>query len=213
MSESAVKTTEAGGPRPTAQQPQYHDGPVETCGDIRLHRRCFTYLTEEGRVCGSDYNVVFTVDRSARVIWPYFKDFNRWQGSHHSYSKVLGEAYSSEVGDLGAERFEITATPGGPPAPHPYQILKVIPERLIVVFQPIPEGGLNGGVSRGFHVFMLNEHDGHTLITCLMNHASRTVGLSEEQALEPWRKMAADGHRKWRDFFIPALKRLVYEGK
>lgn len=188
---------------------KYFDGPVEVCGDVRLQRRYFTYLTDEGRVSGSDFNVVFTIDRPASVVWPCFKDFNRWQGSHHSYSRVLGDAYSSEVGELGAERFQITATPGGPPAPHPYQVLKVIPERLIVVSQPISEVDINGGVSRGFHVFMLNEHEGRTLITCLMNHASRTRGLTEEQALEPWRKMALDGDRKWRESFIPSLKRIV----
>jgi hypothetical protein len=78
-----------------------------------------------------------------------------------------------------------------------------------------------GGVSPGFHVFMLNEHGGQTVVTILMNHASvmedssRTERMTAEDALRPWcdETAAPEWHRKWRDDFIPALKTLVYEGK
>jgi hypothetical protein len=90
-------------------------------------------------------------------------------------------------------------------------VVKVVPERLLVVHQPIASNDVNGGVSRGFHAFMLNEHGGETTITGLMNHAARATGASEEEALEVWRKITHEGHKKWRDNFIPTLKRLARE--
>lgn len=197
----------------TVRSPRYYDGPAEISGDVKLSRRCFTYETASGLVVGSDFSVMFTIDRPASAVWPYFKDFTLWQGSHHTYTEVLGDLYAREAGDLGDGRFSITVTPNGPLAPNQYQVLKVIPERLLVIYQPVAEDGANGGVSRGFHVFTLNEHEQRTTITVLMNHAARTTGLSEEQALEPWRKMAKDGHLKWRDAFIPTLKRLVLQAR
>jgi len=80
------------------------------------------------------------------------------------------------------------------------------------VFQPVPEDGSNGGISPGFHVTMLNEHDGKTVVTVNMEHATRTTDKTEEEALGEWRAAseAADAIGFWRDHFIPDLKRLVY---
>jgi hypothetical protein len=92
-------------------------------------------------------------------------------------------------------------------------VLRVIPEYLIVAFQPVPEDGSTGGISPGFHVVTLNEHGGKTMVTFLMEHASRSKTVTEEEALFPWRRLAAESHQKWRDIFIPTLKRLIYQGQ
>jgi hypothetical protein len=197
----------------TLSAPAYHDGPVDTHGDIRQHQRYFTYHTEAGLVSGTATNVTFTIEGLPREVWPYFKDFNLWQSAHHYYSGVLGELYFSAEGDLGREDFRLSAAPNSPPYPNQYQILRVIPEHAIVVFQPVPKDGSNGGVSRGFHVFMLTEHDGKTIVTVLMEHATRTQDKTEAEALAYWREMVPGWRRKWLDDFIPTLKGLIHQAR
>ena len=204
-------------PGGSAQCPNYHEGPVHSRGDVHLHARYFTYQTDAGLVAGDNFSVMFTLERSAKEVWPYFKDFNRWQKDHY---------YSGVAGDLEGKPLRLSSQPNEP-GPHQYQVLRVIPEHLIVLYQPVPEGnyeGLSwwlGGISPGFHVFMLNEHDDNTVVTVLMNHASlmerasESHGMTEDEALRPWRdeQVVPDALRKWRDDFIPVLKKLVHEGR
>ena len=108
------------------------------------------------------------------------------------------------------------------PIPHLYYVEKVVPEHLIVISQPIPEPGADtelpgmvGGISPGFHVFTLHEHDDRTHVAIILYHAayaSRDEDRSVESALAPWRApgMLPEWHRKWRDDFIPTLKNLIY---
>jgi hypothetical protein len=204
----------------TARVPNFFEGPTESRGDVRVHTRFFTYRTDAGLVAGAATNVMFTIDRPAKDVWPHFQDFNRWQPRHY---------YSGIVGDLEGKTFRISPTPDDPaqnaPARPQYQVLKVTPEYLIVLYQPVQEvyEGLPGlgGVSPGFGVFMLAEHGGKTTVICqmehasLMEHASQSRGMTEEEALRPWsdEKAAPEWLRKWRDDFIPSLKKLVYEGQ
>src|SRR5579864_2400598 len=84
--------------------PHYYDGPTDVREDIQLQQRYFAYRTERGIVAGCDFNVSFTIDRPTPQVWPYFKDFNRWQNSYgHFYSGVLGELYSCPTLELGEE--------------------------------------------------------------------------------------------------------------
>jgi uncharacterized protein YndB with AHSA1/START domain len=192
----------------TAQNPKYYDGPAETQGDVRLHQRYFTYPSDAGWVAGKCFNAMFTIERPAREVWPHLKDLNRWQNPYGHY-------YSGVVGDLEGKTFFISDKPNDPGPPKAaiwsYEVLRVIPEHAIVVTQPIPKDGSTGGIRPGFHVFTLNEHDGKTVVTVLMEHASRNKDMTEEEALVPWQKMAPESQRKWRDSFIPTLKKLVYE--
>jgi hypothetical protein len=197
----------------TARRPRYYDGPVFSEGDVDIRLRYFTYQTDDGLVGGCDMNVMFTVDRPTADVWPILQDSNLWQNADGYYSGAKADLYSSEQLDLGTKTFHITVKQEGEPdlVAGPYQVLRVIPERLIVDFEPIPEDGRTGGVSPGFHVFMLTEHEGRTVVTILMQHASRTTGLSEEEAVAYWSEGSAAGLPRWRDGFIPTLKRLVAE--
>jgi hypothetical protein len=199
----------------TVQVPSFHEGPTHAQGDVQLQQRYFTYKTDAGIVAGCDMSVMFTIDRPARDVWPYLKDFNCWQNSYgYYYSGVVGDLYSSAACDLGKETYRISIhKPNEAPEQYPYeyQVLRVIPERLIVAFQPVPGDGSTGGVSPGFHVFMLNEQDGRTVVTVLMEHAARTQDSTEEQALAPLRAETPEAMRFWRDVFIPNLKQLIYE--
>jgi hypothetical protein len=203
----------------------YYDdeNPVEQ-GDVRMQARYFTSKTPEGLVSGCNLNVMFTVDRSASKVWSYLKDFNVWQKGHH---------YSGVIGDLDGKTFYLSLSPisVGLKAGDEkdvfrihYQVLKVIPECLISLYQPVPDGKVEGfpglgRVSPGYHVFMLNEHGGKTTVTILMQHASlmeegsKSPRMTDDEAIRPWRVMTKEGLRKWRDDFIPSLKKLVYEGK
>ena len=198
----------------------YCEGPADIGDDVWLHAKYFTYRNDVGLVAGCDFNVMFTIDCLASHLWPKIKDFNLWQNAHDHY-------YSGVVGDLEGRTFRISVRPNDP-GPHQYQVLRVIPENLIVIYQPVPKGGAEqvylpgmGGVSAGFHAMTLSEHGARTLVTFLMEHASvmelasEGQGMTEEQALGPWRdkKMVPEWLRKWRDDFIPTLKSLVYNSK
>lgn len=200
-------------PEAKAPEMRYYEGPASLVGDVGIHQRVFSHQTAAGVLAGVEVSVMFSVERPARVVWAQLKDFNRWQNSYgYYYSGVVGELYTDESRDLGNQSFRIAINKPNKPRedyPYAYRVLKVIPERLIVLFQPVPEDGGNGGVSPGFHVFMLNEHCGKTLVTIHMEHASRRREVTEDEALDPWRKMMPEYERFWRDIFIPNLKRLV----
>jgi hypothetical protein len=218
----------------TALTPTYHEGPIESDGDVRLNRRWFTYETDAGLVAGSILNVMFTIDRPVSEVWPYFKDFNLWQNSYDHY-------YSEVVGDLDeGQTFSISSTPNTPGLHH-YEVVRVIPEQTIVLSQPVPPDEPNGapdadrsgesgtwkghrlpgtgGVSPGFHVFVLTHDDGKTVITVMMQHASLMARgesareITPAEAVDSWREIGADGVMKWRDIFIPNLKKIVYEAQ
>jgi hypothetical protein len=131
-----------------------------------------------------------------------------WQNSdHHYYSGVLADLEGKSVRlTLGSDVNDPNRLFGD------YDVVKVIPENLIAISQIVARDGPLAGVA-GYTVLMLNEHEGRTVITILMEHHRSNPGLTEEQALALWRKMAPDSQRKWRDLFIPTLKRLVHERK
>jgi hypothetical protein len=200
----------------TVRAPLFYEGPTDVRGDVRLHFRYFTYRTAMGLAAGCDMSIMFTIERPAKEVWPYVKDFNLWQNAYQHY-------YSGVLGDLEGKSFALGMNPNDL-GPHRHEVLRVVPEYLLVVSQPVPKdgtpSGLPGvdGISPGFHVVMLNEHSGNTVVTVFMEHASyasRTQDMTDEEALGPWRRpeMASEWHRKWRDDFIPTLKKLVYEGK
>jgi len=153
---------------------------------------------------GTTTNVMFTIDRPAKAVWPYLRDFNLWQNSyHHYYSGVAGDLEGRTIrlvigSDLNApERLSAE-----------YRVVRVIPEHLLMISQVVVEDGPVAGMG-GLTVFMLNEHDEKTVITILMQHDRLTQALTEEEALAPWRASAPENLMKWRDFFIPTLKRLA----
>ena len=200
--------------------PIYYDvglgADVNVNGDVCLYPRLYTYETDSGLVAGWTMNVMATIDRPARDVWAYFKDFNRWQKDHY---------YSGVVGDLEGKTLSLGDSPNeAESSPYRFQVLKVIPEyTIILIMLPLPKDnmpglpGLVGGRDPGFGVFTLNEHGGRTVVSVFMEHgayASRTKDMATEEALAPWRdpSNAPEWQRKWRDDFIPALKKLVYEG-
>jgi hypothetical protein len=207
----------------TVTTPTFYDGPAEVQGDEKLHQRFFTYRTDAGLVVGYELNVMFTLERPASTVWRYVRDSTLWQGGYgYHYSDVLGELYSRDDLGLGTETFRITVKnnpdmmaqlglpPDGEFVTGDYVVLRVIPEHLIVQFQPVPTDGSNGGISPGFHVTMLNEHEGKTVVTINMEHATRVQDKTEDQALADWRDYSGDPLAFWRDHFIPTLKNLVH---
>jgi hypothetical protein len=184
-----------------------------------MARRLYLYETAEGVVSGSVFTVQFRVNARSSDVWPVFKDLNLWQSSHHAYSGV--------VGDMEGKTFHISSQPNPDQWLWPYEVIRVVPEHLMVFRQPLPDrpvpkvrlhakedwsaGDLVGGVSPGFHVFTLTERDGKTDVTIVMQHARRDAAWGDpEEALKPWRQLAPGSQEKW-SIFIPTLKRLVAE--
>ncbi len=187
----------------------YYDGPTSTKEDEHVRQRFFTFKTESGKLAaGVIGTVMFTLHCPATKVWPILMDFNHWQTEHkHLYSGIVGE--------LEGKTFHLKIE-ANQPGPYFYEVVKVIPEYLIVFHQPIPKdgsaGGLPGlgGLSPGFHVFMLNEHSGRTTVTIFMEHASVAGTENAEEALRPWRKVVnAEWMPKWRQGFVDTIRRLV----
>lgn len=213
-----VSGTEPRATAGTAADPNYYDGIDEVHDDVKLNTRLFIYRGDKGLVAGNRTSVSWTIDAPASQVWPYAKDWNTWQSPfNHFYSGVLGE--------LEGKTFALSTKPDDTDRPHFYEVLKVMPQHLIVINQPINQGsdaeptGLPGyaGVSPGFHVFMCNEHGGISECHQVMEHASVMArpsdpDLTDEEAIAPWRELLPEWHRKWRDDFIPTLKDLVKSG-
>jgi uncharacterized protein YndB with AHSA1/START domain len=189
----------------TVSVPKYYEGFDLIDGDIRLHGRYYTYKTGARLVSGTTLNFSFTINRPVRDVWPYLKDWNLWMNS-------FGYFFPGVVGDLEGKSFRITLNQPNVPSdayPFEFKVLRVIPEHLIAIYQPVPEDGGNGGVSPGFHVTTLDERDGQTAIMFAMEHAFGTQDMTEEQALDSWRESGVTYQQMWREHFIPALRKLV----
>ena len=187
----------------TERSPHFYESFADVNGDECVHSKLYTYTLPDGQpVVGTTKSVMFTIDRPAKEVWPYLKDFNLWQAAY-------GHHYSGVLGDLEGKTFRLGDKPN-PEGPHQYHVLRVIPEHVIVVDQP---GDWEGGPDPwdGFHVVMLNEHDGKSTVTIVMQHAVRPEDQTAEEALASWRESQPELQRKWRDVFIPKLKQLVYE--
>jgi hypothetical protein len=208
--------TSTGGSRSgTVDAPTFHEGPSVDDGDVHLRQRLFTYETADGLVAGQDISVSFTLDRGAGDVWPFVRDFNLWQNAYgYFYSGNLGQLYGDETLQLGTGTFRITVRlPGDPEwTTGDYVVLRVIPEHLIVLYQPVPNDGSTGGVSPGFHVVRLDELGGKTNVSLTMEHAMRTTEKTEEEVLAFWLESAVEVNRFWHDIFIPTLRELVQKG-
>jgi hypothetical protein len=199
----------------TLKSPKLHDGPSYSKDDMKIHVWWHTYRTGGGLVAAEQLNVIFTIDRPAKDVWPYLRDFNLWQNEYgYHYPAVIGDLYNREDLELGAETFQLTLKKAGEPDQRmgTYVLLRVIPEHLMVFYEPVPQDGSTGGVSPGFHVFAASEHDGKTTVTYQGEHASRSTDKSEEEALAHWKEFGPRVLEFWRDSFIPNLRQLVHEG-
>lgn len=200
-------------PDGNVQSPNYHECcPADDQNDVSLRTRIFTYKTDRGIVSGAIWSVIITIDRPAKQVWPYIKNWNLWMSPFH-WPGVVGDLYKREERDFEKGTFRLTL-PGTPPIEvNHYQLLSVIPEHLIVLYEPIVDGDDRGGISPGRQVYMLNERDGKTIVTITMEHSSRTQAKTQEEAADSWRGRGKQVQQQWRDKFIPALKKLIYEGK
>jgi len=217
-----VTTTENKKPDAQATTPvrTYYDGPADAGGSVNLQTRYFTYTCEAGLAAGVTTGMIFAINCPVSEVWPIFKDFNLWQNAFAPY-------YSGVVGDLEGKTFSLSDRPNDTERPHRYEVVRVIPEHLINNRMRMPEEGdkfempgypAEGGVPPGFSVYMLTESGrATTILTFLLEHASlmerasESRRMSDEEAVAPWREpgMAPEWVRKWRDDFIPSLKRLV----
>jgi hypothetical protein len=186
----------------TPLAPAFYDGPVDVREEVQLSQRFFSYPGETGWVTGKTFNVVFTLEYPVARVWPYLKDFNLWQNDY-------GHFYSGIIGDMEGHDFTLTDTSSGETSQHAYRVVRVIPEHLIIVSQHPSEGAAVACVSPDHHVFMLSEYAGRTIVTGLMEHAALFNETVEEKALAPWRAVAPESQRKWRDVFIPTLRQRV----
>jgi len=178
------------------------EGPAYIRDDVHVRQRFFTRHSDAGTLVGKTLNVMFTIDRPAKEVWGQLKDFNLWQNSYEHY-------YSEVVGDSEGKTFRLSLV-RDEPGPHQYKVVRVIPEHLIVIVQPLLVDGSDPGSSPDCHVFLLNEHGGKTTVTALMEHAIRVTTGTVDEAVARWQKIAADSQMKWVEYFIPTLKKRVY---
>lgn len=200
----------------TATAPVFHEVFSEATDREATHGRAFTYLAGDALVGGLTLSVVAKIDHSVSRVWPHFKDLNEWHNAdNHYYSTIVGDL---EVGESFTLRLG-TGAEAGPP--YHYRIIRAIPEYLIVFDQPVPEEGQAevglGKIPAGFNSYGLDEYDGTTRVAVFMEHSSvmaigpDVAGMTAEDVTAPWREGLLDGLRKWRDIFIPELRRVSDE--
>jgi uncharacterized protein YndB with AHSA1/START domain len=183
------------------------DGPLEITDGLRMARRYQLYRMPEGLVSATTFDVRFTIEAPTTAVWSVFRDLNAWHGAVNHYSGV--------VADLEGQDFHLSSAADPGSWRITYHVLRVIPEHLIVFSGPLPYDvrTADGPGQRigGTNVFMLSARDDTTDVQCLLAQGRRDHNWSEEEALEPWRKQAQGSQDKWRDHFVPTLKRLVRE--
>jgi hypothetical protein len=183
------------------------DGPLEITDGLRMARQYQLYRTSEGLVSATTFDVRFTVEAPRTAVWPVFRDLNAWHGAVNHYSGI--------VADLEGKDFHLSSAADRGSWRITYHVVRVIPEHLIVFSGPLPydvrtaEGP--GQRIGGTNVFMLTDRDNATDVHCLLEQGRRDRNWSEEEALAPWRQQAQGSQDKWRDHFVPTLKRLVGE--
>ena len=176
------------------------EGPSDIDGDVKIHQRFYTEDTEAGKVVGKTLSIMFTIDRPAKDVWPHLKDFNPWQNDYGHY-------YSGVIGDLEDQTFRIGESPDDLDGEHQYKVVRVIPEHVIFVLQPQVAAP---GQSPDSHTIVLNEHEGSSTVSIVMQHADLlTDPAKEAETLAYWQEVAQESQRKWRDIFIPTLKQQV----
>jgi hypothetical protein len=205
----------------TVKEPRYYDRIDFRKDDFGYKQKNYSYMTAKGPVVGLVSSLICTIDRPAQEVWPYLKDFNSFEGpfgiryaGQDDSLAVWGDLYSSEEHDLGQE----ILTYGGAKNTWksvPSRVIRVIPNHLLALFETIPADGSSDGMSPGFHVFTLNEHQGKSHVSGMMEHAERLKYKTEEEAMDnsmwgPKRYNYSDSLSRWRDQFVPKLKELVY---
>jgi hypothetical protein len=176
------------------------EGPNDVDGDVKIHQRFYSEETQAGLVVGKTLSILFTIDRPAEDVWPHLKDFNPWQNEYGHY-------YSGVIGDLEGQTFRIGEGPDDLAGEHQYEVVRVIPQHVIFVLQPQMAAA---GQSPDSHTIMLNEHEGRSAVSIIMQHATLVADPAKEaETLVYYREMAEESQRKWREIFIPTLKRQV----
>lgn len=199
------------------REPVFYEGPTRSGDDVLMKQRFFTYDTDAGLVSGIHLDVNFTVDQPPSVVWKYYRDFNLWHNSHgYFYPAAIGDLYNDAEGDLGDERFKITIKPADEDPyewPDEYRVVKVVPERALVLHQIVPDDDRNGGVSPGFHIFMLQEDaEGNSAASVVMEHTMRLGDGAEGDPTQYWRDLAPEYERFWVDVFVAELRKAVRDG-
>lgn len=182
-------------------------------GEDKMQGDFFTF--EENGLITAGYNVAikFVVDAPAEDVWSHFKDFNAWFNVHGYYLKGEPGDGLAVPGDMEGQMMRLGSSPKGPWS-LAYTIDKVIPKHLVVLTE-IPRKHKDY-ISFGYHVFMLTEYDGKTMVTVFMQHATRSADkTAEEMLIGPRNFMNTLSQKEnfWTDVLIPKLRSLVVSTK
>jgi hypothetical protein len=196
----------------------YYEGLTRHTDDVFLKGRLFTARGDAGFIAGTVINVTFPIAAPISKVWPIASDWNLWQNS-------AGYYYSGVVGELEGQTFSLSLEPNDTEMPHFYRMDRVVAEHLMVISQPVlsdedlevyPIPGL-GGASGGYHVFNFTDYDETTTVTGYMDHGSVAARgpdadtMTAEEALKPWLELLPTALERWRDGFIPMLRKLIAE--
>ncbi|RSU68613.1 hypothetical protein [Sphingomonas sp. S-NIH.Pt3_0716] len=198
----------------TAIEPNWYEGSDTSEEGFGYHIRHFSYMTDAGPVVGLTASLMFTLDVPSAIAWEFVSDFNSFEGPFgFRFSGAWGRLYDSEEHDLGQQTLRYQTSTGE--WSEPARVIRVIPQHLLTLFEPVPEDGRNGGISPGFQTVVLNDHDSRTTVTAVFEHAERLPpGTTEEEALArsiwgPGGFDSTEPTRLWKDEFVPLLRKMV----
>jgi hypothetical protein len=197
----------------TLSHPQFYPGQQYRDDDMLMTQRYFTYDSDRGLVSGIDVDVTIFFDHPRSIVWPVLQDHNSWQSPHgYFYPSPIQDLYTDTNGDLGTTTYRLKIKPPEGEMyeyPDDYRVVKVIPERTIVLHQTVPTDDQHGGVSGGFHTFLLQDNaEGNCVVSVAMQHSTRKKEPGDDP-IEHWRAAAPGYEQFWSEIFVPELKRLV----
>lgn len=195
---------------------------VAVLGDdgLTTRRTVFSYSKGTEEVVGTTTSVHFTINASAKEVWPTFQNFNLWQSQEGvSFTGPFGDREGEleylmyQVGDRGKVTIDRSMV---------FIVEQIVPEHLIVIHSPLWEsvdadGKPTGSRHEGKNTFMLSEVDSETIVTAVMEHAYHHYGpeAKEKSTLFLEKKIKQNKTRK-RDIwegFAPKIKALVEKKK
>ena len=195
----------------------WYEGVDVTRDDIGFHQKHFSYMTKTGPVVGIVTNIMFTLDAPARVVWKYMKDFNTFEGPFGiKYTESWGDLHTDEEQRIGTRTLRYGAADGTWNS-GPSEVVKVIPQNQLTLYETVPSDGSTGGVSPGFHTILFTEFGGKTTVTMVLQHTARLAGLKNEidgvrQAdFGPVKYPHAQAVKWWIEQFPPLLRNMVAE--
>lgn len=147
-----------------------------------------------------------TFDKPASKVWPHIINFGSYQ-TDIGYRHASGPA--NQVGQIYELYFPIVPEDkqDETDAATTLKTIRMIPNELWHGVNLISAG--SWGVATGSNIFILEEFNGKTTAKFIMEKQFIFYNSSEEEVEKSMSHITDDANRRWREIYLPNLKKLV----